>query len=67
MEEVRQDRNGGCGARRDADGTNLVLAAQAHEKTLHGASKKKFWSCTRNRNSIVIRRPITRCAPGRCS
>lgn len=24
MEEVRQDRDGGCGARRDADGTNPV-------------------------------------------
>lgn len=32
MEEVRQDRNGGCGARRDADGTNLVFAAQAHRE-----------------------------------
>lgn len=32
MEEVRQDRDGGCGARRDADGTNPGLLHRLNEK-----------------------------------
>lgn len=48
MEEVRQDRDGGCGARRDADGTNLVLAAQAH-------NEKKRCTGLRRTNSGLAR------------
>jgi hypothetical protein len=42
VEEVRQDRNGGCGARRDAaDGTNPVsLHRLTTRKTLYRARKK---------------------------
>lgn len=46
MEEVRQDRDGGCGARRDADGTNPVL--------LHRLNETK--RCTRLRTNSGLAR-----------